>query len=336
MKRRVKLARAEASLRLFEALLSSELDLSLRKQIVARQRALASLLYERYITRLNRAIKKASRAFARGEGKPKMDDIEKLIETLHKEVAQLSDLELEELAESIKFFYSAHKLLAKESAQKRLGEISKALPKVSLATEDLESIKALTDVQAFWVSQSGKALINTSLTTKLVKKEVEQYIKEGLGRKEMGARLEKVLSEHLTGNLKYTGSPRSYFEGLASFCRNQAASTASIKAYDEVGFATYKIVAIGDRRTCEECSFMDGKIFSIEDGLTTIARLKRTSPARIKKALPFLRPHHRIAIQGKSPRGQVKALASMGITLPPFHFRCRCFTEPVTTQTGKK
>ena len=86
---------------------------------------------------------------------------------------------------------------------------------------------------------------------------------------------------------------------------------------EEAGIAEYEILAMGDERTCEICCEMNERVFSVHVARKFIdSVLEIDDPEKFKTAMPW---QVRMPVEMSN-----YSLEKSGMSLPPFHGRCRC------------
>lgn len=215
-------------------------------------------------------------------------------------------------------------------------EVTKAAPAAgfeilpSFGPIDEGAIAALQEQQTFWIGEHYSENLGATIASTTSDALVAAGKKPAVAGELIRERLADELA-HVRTPSGFHGSADQYFEGLAANAATVARAYGQIVAFDEVGVTRYVIVNPIDERTCPVCSHMDGKTFTVERGKNQMgAELEADSPDAIKKAHPWLTPAELLAISPKAgPAGpkDEASLADAGISLPPFHFRCRCAVD---------
>ncbi len=103
-----------------------------------------------------------------------------------------------------------------------------------------------------------------------------------------------------------------------------------VRSFVDIGVTRYEIVNPMDRRTSPICQFMNGRVFTVREGASQIESIAgATDPETVKKEHPWMSAKAAGAIHG---RGGDRALARAGLSLPPYHFRCRT-TVDISTES---
>jgi hypothetical protein len=206
-----------------------------------------------------------------------------------------------------------------------------ALPRFDLV--DREAAEALGERQMFWIGAHYGDHVSEAVreTTR------DTMVASGAGRRATARALEERVRSSL-GIVSYPGGFRgtaaAYFEGLAANAATVARAYGQLRSFARIGITTYTIVNPNDSRTCEVCGFMDGKMFAVSDGINQV---RAEMAARTPDAIRAIHPWPTRAALGRigSP-GRVggaagardsAAFSRAGLSLPPFHFRCRCVVD---------
>lgn len=204
---------------------------------------------------------------------------------------------------------------------------SEVVPAFDLVDEEV--IEALQEHQTFWLGDHydenvGKTIADTSRET---------MIEAGKDRRAAG----RLMRERIESSLQsfavpgaFRGSAAKYMEGLAANAATVARSFGQMKSFRDAGVIKYEWNAVNDRRTCLNCSHMDGKIFTVDQGTSVMdAELRAKTPTGVKRAHPFIgesaagiaRLRSLSPTKGRGPAKESAKLAGAGIAMPPIHFR---------------
>ena len=176
--------------------------------------------------------------------------------------------------------------------------------KSSLKLPDLRAIDILTRHNCYWIGEHyGKRV------GKKIAKLTQDAISEGLGRKE--------LAEELRAELGGKSEGYKYWDVVSSAALVRSRSFGCVAGMVEAGITEYEILAMGDERMCPICGEMHGRTFSVSETQKVIdSVLDIKSPEQFKEAMPW---------QTVPPTGVSSAkLLADGMSIPPFHGRCRC------------
>ena len=231
---------------------------------------------------------------------------------------------------------------------------SNFLPSVglSLRQPDLVAIQTIADQNGWWMRDA--AGVRSDRLTARARNVVQQGLRDGLGRTEIGAALQKAIPK------AWQAMGARYFTAVASAAINRARSYAEVSGYIEVGIEALEVQAVLDERTTEICRCLDGQI--IETHVVSqqiVGAMNVARPEDIRDASPFLRERvdqktgvksivtanngTKIADVVRSGMGRLddrgifkyykagNQLADANIGPPPYHHLCRSWTIPVTT-----
>jgi len=201
--------------------------------------------------------------------------------------------------------------------------VEKAAKKIVLSPvfdqADRQAIRAIQNQQLFWISEVDG--YQKEIASK-IRDVAESVILEGGGDrifagKELREEIDRVLG-YISTPSGYNGSVESYFEGLAASASTTARTQGQIRSLQDLEVTSYVVVNPDDERTCPICSEMNGKSFTVEmAGEMADDELSADTPDEVKEAHPFV---DLADVKGLDS----EELASKGIIMPPFHFKCRC------------
>lgn len=169
---------------------------------------------------------------------------------------------------------------------------------------DSRAVEVLTKHNCFWLGEHYGKHIGPKIA-----EITQQALEDGAGRKELADELRQALGGE-AGDYKY-------WDVASSAALVRARSFGAIAGMEEAGIIEYEVLAMGDERTCEICSDMDGRVFSVYAARENINNvLNIEDPEKFKEAMPW---------QTESPKSLSNdSLTVLGMNLPPFHGRCRC------------
>jgi DNA-binding HxlR family transcriptional regulator len=201
---------------------------------------------------------------------------------------------------------------------------SKIKPMPSFDLVDDKAIEALEDKNIFWVGNHYDVNVSDSVRDVARTVMVEAGGSSMLAGQLIKERLEKVLGIFTTPS-GYTGSQKQYFEGLVANAMTVGRVYGQMRSFSQIGITKYTIVNPGGDRICEACLSIQGQTFEIKDGLNQIAKeFDAKNPEDIKNIHPWVAASQ---ISGLSS----DQLAANGLSLPPYHYLCRC-TVDVSTE----
>lgn len=199
----------------------------------------------------------------------------------------------------------------------------------SFTLADEKAIKAIQEQQLFWV---GEFVDGFSQSIEDVAREVilevgEDPVRAGIVLKE---RLREQF-DYIQIPEGYIGPAKTYFEGLVANAATVARVQGQLQSFVESGAAAFMIVNPMDERTCPRCSLLDGLKFPIESGIQQMeAEQDADTIDKVKAAHPWFSESKFAEIRSKSTDDALaRNFDKAGITLPPFHFRCRCTVDIV-------
>jgi len=216
---------------------------------------------------------------------------------------------------------------------------SEILPAFDIADE--RAMEALGEHQTFWIGEHydeniGSTIADTTKTT---------MVEAGTNRRVAGELIRERVAVALgvfSTPAGWHGSAAQYFEGVAANAATTARAFGQMRSFQDYGVVKYEWNANVDKRTCTRCAHLDGRVFTVEQGVGAMGReLRATTPAGVKRAHPFIggsaadmtRLLSLAPTKGRGPMKESASLAGAGISMPPLHFRCRC-TVDISTEIG--
>ena len=193
-----------------------------------------------------------------------------------------------------------------------------------------EAVDWLVEHDRFWLGRVFPEHLSDDFRNTIV-----AGMEEGLGRKDIGARLREMV-------LGKPGMPakQEYYNRIAAASVNRARNWGGMFSLNAAGFTEYEIHAVMDERTSAICREMDEKVFRVRDAMDLINRTLAAEPADIETLAPWPRydverNDHFLMIGGEKEYLSGKSsswLAGQGLSLPPYHGNClrkgtRVFTE---------
>lgn len=306
------------------------------------EKQLASRMYAGYLKRARVAFSKAVKKFERGTGKSTHKEMRDIARGVGKELADIPDDDINFFVRKTAQIYAITRKHWLDELRGKIKQRSEKAKKpepfktsfgVTFDTVDQEAIEAMSSNQIYWIGdQYGK-----KVQAGILDKAETEIFEKGLGREEAARPLRDILNREmgLTVPAQFRGTGQEYFEGIAGLVRVQSNSFASTRAFGQAGAIKYEVSAVGDERTCPECAFMDGTIFTTGQGESHIGRLgKARTPEQVKSVNKWLKRPAMMKLAGvktpgaKKSLGGIKRMARAGLALPPYHFRCRCTVEP--------
>jgi len=118
----------------------------------------------------------------------------------------------------------------------------------------------------------------------------------------------------------WAGTPENYHTMLTETVRNRTENATAITEIDEAGWKYYRIQAVIDDRTSDQCRELHGTVFKVSDGLKHV---KKTTDAKTTDALKEVAPWRTVEDIRSIGSGGAAALARAGLASPPYHANCR-------------
>lgn len=199
-------------------------------------------------------------------------------------------------------------------------------PKFDLV--DKKTVQILERQQTFWIGDHYDRNISRAVATTAK----ESIVRSGLGTREAGRAMGKAMREQLSHVRTPTGwraSQTQYNEMLVANAATVARAQGQMRSFSQLGMTKYRISNPMDRRTCSRCSEMNGKVFTIKQGMEQMqADLSAETPEAVRAAHPW----HSVKqvkefTSGKPGPEQSQKLAAEGMSMPPYHGKCRCAVD---------
>lgn len=206
---------------------------------------------------------------------------------------------------------------------------AKVIPDFGLVDKDV--LRQLENTQMIWVDGNYSPALREAVANA-----VKRSLKKGEGRSEMAARLKQALEnlffEDGVGMPHgFNGTYDQYFETVAANVATTARNHAQIRSFHELGVERYVIVNPMDHRTSEICIYMNGKEFTVDQGMSQIeSELESTTPDEYKSAHPWVglsEFRDMTSTQGHVSDDESSRLAEAGLAFPPYHGKCRSIAD---------
>jgi hypothetical protein len=195
-------------------------------------------------------------------------------------------------------------------------------PTFTLADE--RAIADLVEDQMLWIGEHYDSNVRRTLRDTL-----NPTLVAGLGSQDAGSRVADVVSERLRDIRLpggFNGSDAQYFEGLAANTTTGARVRGQIASFVDAEIEHYEIVNPMDKRTSLICARMNGEKFSIRRAIDQIERESEAStPDKLRAAHPWVSSSRASELTGE------RDLSKAGLSLPPYHFRCRTTVDMSTS-----
>lgn len=195
---------------------------------------------------------------------------------------------------------------------------------------DEAALAAAKNKNTFWIGEMYDETMSTVISDTVAETSIAAGASRAEAAKLLTTRLTKLLGT-VSMPTGYTGTLRSYVEGIVANALTTARVQGQIKSFTDLGVTTYEIVNPQDERTCPVCGHMDGKVFTTKQATTLIEEeIAAESPAAVKAVHPWLSLAQMLDISPKpgfQSTTDSTSLADAKFNLPPFHFRCRCTVD---------
>ncbi len=187
--------------------------------------------------------------------------------------------------------------------------------------------------QLFWLGKHYDNNVSPAVA-KAVRKAVKELSEDSAGLSRVLRKELKDVFENFKVPGGFSGSSELYFESIVANAVTTAKTYGQLRSLSQYGVTHYRINAINDRRTCGRCLHMDGKVFTVRQGMSQMAsELRAKTPEALKSISPWLGLKDLKAISpisGNVSLADSKSLADAGFVLPPFHLKCRCGVDTTT------
>lgn len=196
---------------------------------------------------------------------------------------------------------------------------------------DYGAIEAIEEHQLYWVGSHYGENVSATVATTIRETVLEAGRNTTLAGNLLQERLKEV-SQNIRVPGGFNGTAKQYFEGFAANATTTSRVFSQLRSFQEAGVTQYTIANPGDNRTCPRCGHLEGKTFSVNDGLSQMNKIiAAKSPDDVKKIQPWMSAKQILSISstpgyiaGKAGTRDSAALAKAGLALPPYHYRCRC------------
>ncbi len=186
-------------------------------------------------------------------------------------------------------------------------------------------------ISAHVVSVIRAIVRDSGLSQAEQKKRITSEMSKALGLKKGKIDLKKTVPP------KFKGDAKDYYTGLAQTTLTRAQTMGRLNLFSQGTVKKYTIQAIIDTRTSTICLQMNGRQFTIEQGEEQVRKvLTAKSSAELKQVAGWRKDLSDFGVKnqndfksGPSSLNMNKSLAENGLSLPPYHFRCRSTIRPV-------
>lgn len=210
---------------------------------------------------------------------------------------------------------------------------------VSFNIEDTRTIDNIARLETLAIGTHFEKNLRPTIS-KLIK---EGVVDKGMNKKNAGLFLQRELTRKLGGkaflktlprtvSLQGQASVNAYFTGLSATHVNFARNFGQINAMEQAEVDRYQIVIVEDRRTSKICLGLAGRTFELKMakehmekvlGAEDVNELKEIAGWRKDLSEFNLRPGQKL-----DNASAAKVLSENGMSMPPYHFRCRTEVHP--------
>lgn len=269
-------------------------------------RELQDLLLDDWDSATKSAIVDMIRAVRAKEGKFDRETLENMIADLSLKLGP-------KFANQVAQPLFEHHFKAYESAQKEVIGSST----ISFNVVDRRAIAALDEHNIYWV----KTLFDRQIqdTARIIG---QQAIRNGLDYNQAAALFDEQLSE------KTQTYGNAYWRGFAQNVITRSRSLGQTEAYVKAQIERFEIRAVLDHRTTPICREMHGRVIEVQKAVQMRnALIEAKSPDEVLEIVPW--------VKAEQVEGVDSAHLPAGLSMPPFHFRCRTRTVALTGTSQK-
>lgn len=282
------------------------------------EKSLSRVLSKEYDEIANKALKAALKSYKGNQTEAQIKAIEK---ALLKEFDKFGPAIEGTVEDQIKVFYETQTTQFIKDYGLKVQKASSTDPEI-FVDFTLQDSQAIAASQRITVQSAGRYFPDqlSDKTSTVIRQIV---LKEGLDT----ATAAKMLEAELKGALgldfdkavptQYHSNPTAYFDIVANNASVQATNVGRMIAMADAGVEKYRVVAIIDRLTSAICRSLDGKTFSVSNGM------KAAEGFFGAQSLEDLQN-----VMGFSKDGSVPTWAAEGMGFPPYHHKCRTTVVP--------
>lgn len=319
-----------AALSAVEQILALKSKVNELSRIARLELLMQQILYVTWSESVDEAVKNALAA------QSKTNKVNDVVAAVDKAMSKWPNNVEEQFTNSIEQIYKLGRVVGWKRATKKIKgkhslmyeyettKAKKAFDGFNVADET--AIEALSRLNFFWVGQHYENNVSQAITS-VVKKIL---LESGLPKAKAGRKLEGELKTALHNfdvPLGYKGTSKSYFEMVAANSATTSRVAGQIESFKTFDVATLEVVNPDDEKTTPICKHMNGKIFTIEQASKQLENLYAAeTPDDVKSAQPWVDYKTLASISsqpGEASKGDIAALASANIILPPYHPNCR-------------
>ncbi len=143
----------------------------------------------------------------------------------------------------------------------------------------------------------------------------QDIVESGISRKDAAELLESSFGDEFSRS-------RTYWDGLANHVVTRGREFGSVSGYETGGIQRFQVLAHIDSRTSDICREMNGRIIEVAKAVELRdSLLDAATPEDVKTIAPWKK--------GKDIKGKKTKDLPVGMSLPPYHFKCRTTTVAV-------
>jgi len=180
----------------------------------------------------------------------------------------------------------------------------------SFQTIDTKAVSWLQKDCVYWIGNHYETDVRDRLLSA-----AEEIVSSGVSRSDAAKMLEESFGDQFTRS-------QVYWDGLANHVVTRGREFGSVSGYDAGGIKKYQILAHIDQRTSDICRQMNGRIIEVAKAVELRDSLMAAEkPEDVKDIAPW--------VKSKSVKGKKTKDLPVGLSLPPYHFKCRTTTIAV-------
>ncbi len=268
-------------------------------------------------------------------------DMDKVLRRLDKSFKTISIKTKGRVRTDIKSIYKTNKrrFIQRFKIRQPKRKADPPLLSTSFTIEDTRTVENLARIETLAIGSHFEKNLRPTVS-KLIK---EGVVDKGMNKANAGKFLQRELTRKLGGKAFATVVPRAitiqgqasvnaYFTGLSATHVNFARNFGQINAMEQADITRYQVVIVNDTRTSKICLGMEGRIFEVKVarehmdsilGIEDVEDLKGIAPWQKDLSQFKLQPGQKL-----DNAGAASVLSANGLSMPPYHFRCRSEVHP--------
>jgi len=184
-------------------------------------------------------------------------------------------------------------------------------------TIDTKAVNWLQEDCVYWIGNHYENNVRDRLLST-----AQEIIGSGIGRSDAAKLMEASFGDEFVRS-------QVYWDGLANHVVTRGREFGSVSGYEVGGIKKYKVLAYIDQRTSDICRQMNGRIIEVAKASELRGSLMNASkPESVKEIAPW--------VKGKDIKGKKSKDLPVGMSLPPYHFKCRTTTIAVSDDTEEE